>query len=242
MGRRATRRRHKKKHAKHNIKKCHSDPEELRECRDGNTVVGDKCDSVDDLALLDYYNNAVSCNDEMEVTKRLSSLNVSTVSCCGADHFCSTVMTSDVETIYSEFPPFPATFTDSNLPGEIVPSERLKERQMRKRSSKRSRKRTKKPRSTCKCSLPDETNSRHRKPILEPINWVQSSTVPQTTGADQSSLSHSECCDCNLSSDLSSRALTESDTPILDDIIMTEHQEDQSSEWVEETVCRIFII
>lgn len=195
-------------------------------CNDSNTTRG-KWESLDDLALLDYsnnaaYNDASTMNDEMEVTKRLSSLNVSAVSCCGADHICTAVMTSDVETIYSEFPPF-ATLAD-NLPGELVPSERLKERQMRKRSSRRSRKRTKKARNTCKCPCPEETvATRHRKSILEPINWVRS-----TVGDDNQSNSCSECCECYHSSDLSSRALTESDTPILDDIIMIEDEGDDN--------------
>ena len=239
MGRRATRRRHKKKYNKR--QGCYSDPEELHQSQNGgirrDTRVStrrEKWESLDDLALIDYAtnaasNDAVTIHDEMEVTRRLSSLNVS-AACCSND---LNVMTSDVETIYSEFPPS-ATLAD-NLPGEFLPLERLKERQCRKRSSKRNRKRTKKIKALIlPPGISEETMAvpvgRNRKPSqisklrFNPIDWVHSTGEPSHVNPLPSYLKEGE--EERLKdhySDASSRALTDSDeSPILDDIIMVD--------------------
>lgn len=222
MGRRATRRRHKKKY--NSQKSCYSDPESIHgsQINEKEMIRRERCESLDDLALIDYATNAASndpstVRDEMDVTRRLSSLNV-----------CD-LMTSDVETIYSEFPPS-ATLVD-NLPGEFVPLERLKERQYRKRSSKRNRKRTKK----AKALLPGSEESmsipvgKHRRPShasrqrFNPIAWVRSTGEP----VHKCSPGNEHLETARYYSDASSRALTDSDeSPILDDIIMVDSGQD----------------
>ena len=222
MGRRATRRRHKKKYNKRHS--YHSEPEEFREPKTSdNDSRQEKWDSLDELALTDYANNA-ACNDpatvrdEMEVTRRLSSLNVSVVSCGNelTNDPCA-IMTSDVETICSEFPPS-ATLVDS-LPGDFFPLDRLKERQLRKRSCKRNRKRTKKAKA-----LPSTEEGKHKRSFhvsskvkFNPIAWVQPSDEQPSMKFLGSELSeiHQQCSDYT-----SSRSLTGSESPTLDDIIM----------------------
>ncbi len=213
MGRRATRRRHKKRYNQQ--KNCYSDQDDLHVSQT-TTEVG-TWESLDDLALLDYANNAATTDpatlrDEIEVTRRLSCLNVSMAA-------CNDLWPSDVETVCSECPPAWATLP-SNLPGELVPLDRLKERHCRKRTSKRSRKRTKKPKPT------------HLPPLFDdkkPTQWVR----PSTSGNNPGGVAVGGC-DSHQCSDVSSRALTDSDSLVLDDIIMLESD-------VEESKCAIII-
>ncbi len=234
MGRRATRRRHRKQYNKQYT--YYSDPDKSCEPKHSdNDSRKDKWDSLDELALTDYANNA-ACNDpatvrdEMEVTRRLSGLNVSVVS-CGHDLTrdpCA-VMTSDVETICSEFPPS-ATLLD-NLPGDFVPMDRLKERQLRKRSCKRNRKRTKKLKAdeTLSAAISKHRKSSHASKFrYNPIAWVQPSDESSQIqfGTEQSDVYH-------YCSDDSSRSFTDSESPILDDIIMIgSGQEDDDTGWL----------
>ena len=205
MGRRATRRRHKKRYNQR--KNCYSDPDDLHVSQtmgEGGTRV--RWESLDDLALLDYADNAATTDpatlrNEMEVTRRLSCLNVSMAA-------CTDLWPSDVETVCSECPlPWAATLP-SNLPGELVPLDRLKERHCRKRTSKRSRKRTKKPKPTHLPPLFDEKR---------PTQWVR-----PTTSGNNPRVGVAGGCDSHNCSDVSSRALTDSDSLVLDDIIMLE--------------------
>ena len=235
MGRRAARRRHRRKYKAR--QSYHSDPEDRhkpQESSNRKTSRNEKWGSFDDLIALDYAENVTRDDyspvcDEIEVAKRLSSLNVSVMS-CGNDPLMlpdGVVVTSDVDTIYSELPS--ATHID-NLPGELVPLDRLKERQCRKRSSKRNRKRMKKAKALppgC-CSAEDamafcigkhKRSSYASKLRFNPIAWVHpvgESTNKHSGGQPEAPV---------LSDNASSRALTDSDSPIVDDIIMIDSDE-----------------
>lgn len=205
MGRRAAKRRHK---AKLRRSGRLSDPERraIKAKHSAEELCSSGWASLDEDALQDYADNAATDNDptalldEMEVTRRLCGLNVGVI-----DGLVSALPTqhqpSDVDTIYSELPS--ATLLDT-LPGEQDHLDRLRKRRLRKRSSKRNRKRTKKQK------LVEGSGMACHSPIV----WMKASVTSDS----------SQCRDVSTDA-TSSRALTDSDSPILDDIIMLESAE-----------------
>lgn len=95
--------------------------------------------SLDEQALLDYAENAAQHSttpEELEVTRRLGSLNVSMIPCCSDPSLLPILAPKNglvsKRDLYSEFPC--ATLLDC-LPGENV--QRWEKRQCRKRVSRR---------------------------------------------------------------------------------------------------------
>ena len=187
-----------------------SDPEHFNSCRRRNKdIIDDEhsgWDSLDERVLLDYMDNVAKNNplDEMEVVQKLSTLNVS------AMVELPEIITSDVDTVYSELPS--ATLLDSSYPGNV------EKRYCRKRFSKRNRKRTKKVKmlSFEHQQVVDHLIEKHKKPV---INWCKQSSVltDDSQTATKSKIS-----------DTSSRGLTDSDSPTVDDIIMLESSNESS--------------
>ena len=231
MGRRAVRRRRRFK-AQKRTGRC-SDPEDHNYVKNTNkTEIIDEdnsgWDSLDDQTLLDYAENAAindpsTLVDEMEVTKRLSGLNVSAI----VELPESSIVTSDVETVFSELP---STILLDD-PGERETLTRLEERYCRKRGSKRNRKRTKKvkilpPELEEGESMAERVGGKYRRATyvsklrFNPISWCKQSSV--LTDDSQQGLTTEPDHTTGLvgPSDTSSRALTESDSPTVDDIIM----------------------
>lgn len=201
MGRRSRRRRVKAKKRSER----RSDPEHFnsrRRYRDNKEIIDDErsgWDSLDERTLLDYMDN-VTKYDEMEVTQKLSGLNVS------AFIEQPEVVTSDVDTIYSELPS--ATILDSSCHGNV------ERRYCRKRFSKRNRKRTKKLKTLSleHQQVVDYLFKKHKKPR----NFIKESSLIVDDG--QSVIMNDKV----KVSDTSSRGLTDSDSPIIDDIVMLE--------------------
>ena len=212
MGKRSKKRKTRRKHGKR--PDCRSDSELPRASRSEDTCCG--WTSWDEAALVDYTENATSqcsAQDELEVTRRLGSLNVSLVPCCNhPDMFIvSTPQDTTVQVdAYSE--------QLSGTPLEELPGERAQgceKRQSRKRNTrKRSthHRPTKRPKGPRLCSL-DHTMfmGKFRRPSVSsirynPIGCRRGSASP---GADRGPLVRGGT---EVWSDASSRAglLTES--------------------------------
>lgn len=236
MGKRSKRRKTKKKKI---VKRSdrRSDSEMPRGSSENSC--GDGWTSLDESALLDYAENArqYSLQDELEVTRRLGSLNVSRVPCCNDPE----LLIVSSPTCAVEEHACPRTTLLENLPGEnILGSER---RQSRKRNTRRRTshhrpaKRLKRPRA---CSLdnrqdPGKTmySGKLRRSSLSnmrfnPIGFRCSSISP---GPDRETTRRQKGGPAEVWSDASSRAglLTESSsTP--EDADMDQDTTEEASE------------
>ena len=200
---------------------------------------GDGWTSLDESALLDYAENVrqYSLQDELEVTRRLGSLNVSRVPCCNDPE----LLIVSSSTCAVEGHACPRSTLLENLPGEcILVSERRqsRKRNTRRRSSHhRPTKRLKRPRA---CSVDDRENpgipmssGKLRRSSLStmrfnPIGFRCSSISP---GPDRETTAKQKGGTAEVWSDASSRAglLTESSsTP--EDADMDQDTTEEASE------------
>ena len=163
--------------------------------------------SLDD-ALLQIVTGNSSAFEEAEVSRRLSSLNVSEGQSRCSDHMYSTIL--------------PSGAMPDSLPGGDTSHDRLGKRHCRKRNCKRNRKRTKKIRSADCPAIPGLSGKQKRV-----SHWLDSSLACSHTPASPLS-SENQATGQNHkgdSSETSSRAFTdESDSP--DDAHMCQLIED----------------
>lgn len=208
MGRKTCRRKRRTKTKRSSGRS--SDPEhKTKPVNDKNAIIDDdqSCwDSLDELALADYTDNVgkydSTFKDEMDMAMRLSFLNVSSENVNLPEE---SIATSDTELPQSE------------------------QRYSRKRISKRNRKRTKKfkadPNLDSYMGSGEGCRTRRVSGGLSKlctITWMKSMTDQSVLMTDDSQTGggggHFDTSD-----DTSSRGLTESDSPIIDDIIMIDN-------------------
>lgn len=191
------RRRHKNPVKDYNASGQQSDPEQridVNSDHESNESRGG-WGSLDEALLQIAGGNSSSAVEEAEVSRRLSSLNVSDGQCRLSDH------------MYSKLPS--GTLLEC-LPGD-TPSDQLRKRHCRKRSCKRNRKRTKKARSADSAATSGFAGKQKRVSHLIDKPRVCSHTPTSPLSSENQATGQNHRGD---SSETSSRAVTdESESP-----------------------------